>query len=357
MTLQVVAGFLGQAGLQHPANLYRNLVGAIGGKRSGAFRYDDFALTPSAGAMSLTVGPGDAVLMGTEAVTTQGAYYVWNNANEVLAWPASTSLPRIDSLILRVIDTDYGSDPAGSKATWEIVSGTPNASPVQVADSAFAPAGLYYHPGAWLRVANFQVPASSTNLAAATLTHFRRYARVGRHTMGLSTAFPSDAQLGDQFTVLDGSLAGALYLYQNGAWTLSAAQRRSFTPTLTATTTNPTIGTGSTRNGWYSIGPGPTCTYSFFVRMGTSGFAAGSGSYKISLPITAADANLGAFPAHGVCLLNDNSAGASSDGTCWIPAGDLSNLQFITGSNTVNNTTPWGWANSDYITGSITYPI
>jgi hypothetical protein len=357
VTLQVVAGFLGQSGLQHPANLYRNLVGALGGKRTGAFRYNDFALTPSGSNMSLVVGPGDAVLMGTENSTTQGGYYVWNNANETIAWPASTSQPRIDSLICRVIDTDYGADPAGSKAMWEVVSGTPAASPSAVPDSAFAPAGAYYHPGAWWRVANFQVPASASNLAAATLTHFRRYARVGRHTMGLSTAFPGDSQNGDQFTVLDGSLAGALYLYQNGAWRLSASERKSYTPTLSSTGTQPGLGSSPLQNGWYSIGPGPTCTFSWFLRFGTSGNNPGTGTYQIALPIAAADANNGTFPALGNCILNDASASVSYEGTSFIPASNLGVAQMIIGNNAVSNISPFTWANSDYFAGTITYPI
>lgn len=218
MTLQAVAGFLGQSGIQHPALLYRNFTSAFAGRRSGFYRYDDFTLTPNGAAMSLNIGRGDAFLMGTEGVSTQGGYYAWNNATETLAWPAAAGSPRIDSLILRVIDTDYGADAAGSKAVWEIVSGTPAGSPVAVADSAFAAAGAFYHPGAWLRVADFTVGAGITNLAAATLSHKRKYCRIGRHTIGLSSDFPSDAVLGDQFTPIDGTYAGVLYIYDGGTW-------------------------------------------------------------------------------------------------------------------------------------------
>lgn len=218
MTLQVVAGFLGQAGIQHPANLYRNLVGALGGKRSGFFRYNDFLLGPSGSGMTMNVGPGDAIIMGTEAVSTQGGYYVWNNAQEAFSWPAAVSLPRVDSLILRVIDTDYGADPAGSKATWEVVSGTPAASPTPVADSAFAPAGAFYHPGAWLRIADLTLGASITNLASATISHKRKYARLGRRTLCLAADLPSDAQQGDVATLLDGTTPNLSLTYNGSAW-------------------------------------------------------------------------------------------------------------------------------------------
>ena len=220
MTLQAVAGFLGQSGLQHPALLYRNFAGALAGKRTGAFRYNDFALVPSGSAMSLQIAAGDAVVMGTENTTTQGGYYVWNNTNETLSWPAAAGQPRVDSLILRVIDTDYGVDAAGSKATWEIVSGTPAASPVAVADSAFAPAGAFYHPGAWWRVADFTVPASATNLAAATLDHKRKYARIGRRALVLSTDIPGSPNPGDQITILDGTTPGLTLTYSQGNFVL-----------------------------------------------------------------------------------------------------------------------------------------
>lgn len=217
MALQAVAGFLGQSGLQHPANLYRNLVGSLGGKRTGAFRYDDFALIPSGAGMSLNIQAGEAIIMGTEAVTTQGGYYVWNNTTETLSWPAAVSLPRVDSLILRVIDTDYGADAAGSKAVWEVVSGTPAASPTAVADSAFAPAGAFYHPGAWWRVADFTVPASASNLAAASLNHRRKYTRIGRKTIALGIDLPTDSSLGEKAVRIDGD-PGAEYVYNGSFW-------------------------------------------------------------------------------------------------------------------------------------------
>ena len=361
MTLQAVAGFLGQSGIQHPANLYRNLVSGLAGKRSGFFRYNDFTLTPSGGAMSLQIGAGDAVLMGTEAVTTQGGYYVWNNATETLAWPASTSLPRVDSLILRVIGTDYGADPAGSKATWEVVSGTPAASPNPVSDSQFAPAGSFYHPGAWLRVADFTVPASSTNLAAATLSHKRKYARLGRHTMTLNADFPADPQTGDQVTVIDSSNPGGLYIYAGGGWVSVGGRRTSYTPALQASTTNPTLGTGSTALGWYFYGPGNTVTVGFFIQFGSSGVNAGSGQYLITLPV-AANAALGSGqPAMGAGMIRRSSGGDIRAATLYIPSSNLGVVSMVPDATggTIGATAPWSaaWAASDYLAGEITYPI
>lgn len=225
MTLQAVAGFLGQSGILHPANLYRNLVAGIHGRRSGFFRPGDFALTPSGSSMNITIGRGDAMLMGTESSTTQGGYYVWNNASETLAWPAAAAQPRIDSLILRVIDTDYGSDPAGSKAVWEIVSGTAAASPVRVSDSAFASAGAYYHPGAWYRVADVTVPAGITNLAAASITFGLNYTRQGRAQLVSSYGQePGDPQKGDLVQYNGGTHGGFVFNWNGTAWVPAGSQ-------------------------------------------------------------------------------------------------------------------------------------
>lgn len=215
MGLQTVPGFLGTAGLSHPVQLFRNQEAALCGRRTGAFRYGDFALTPSGSAMQLTIGAGDAFIMGTEQ-TTQGGYFAWSNASEVVAWPAAAGSPRVDSLVLRIIDTDYGSDASSPQALWQVVSGTPSGSPVKVPDVNFASGGANYRPGAWWRVADFLVPNGTTNLAAATLTHYRRYARIGRNVLCNFADLPSDAQIGDTAWLLDRTNVTATY---NGtAW-------------------------------------------------------------------------------------------------------------------------------------------
>lgn len=355
MTLQAVAGFLGQSGLQHPAKLYRNFSAAHSGRRSGAFRYNDFTLTPSGAAMSLNIGQGDAYLHGTEAVTDQGGYFAWNNTTETLAWPAAVSLPRVDSLILRVIDTDYGSDPAGSKATWEVVSGTAAASPTAVADSAFAPAGAFYHPGAWLRVADFTLGASITNLAAATVSHKRKYTRIGRHALVLGADLPSDAQLGDIVQLIDGN--GERKIYYNSAWnTVSQIVTGTYTPALTSSGTAPTMGTGATAEGRFTIFNGKWCTVRGTIQFGTASAAAGTGQYFVSLPfntsasITAGVANVGS------CYLRDSSVPAIAQGISYAAA-SVSTLSLVVNNTTVTAAAPWAWNNSDYISWTMTYEI
>lgn len=69
-----------------------------------------------------------------------------------------------------------------------------------------------------------------------------------------------------------------------GTWT-------SWTPALTAATTNPTLGTGSSVDGRY-FQIGKLVIASFTIQFGTSGFSAGSGEYRVSLPVAADTTNL-----------------------------------------------------------------
>jgi hypothetical protein len=62
-----------------------------------------------------------------------------------------------------------------------------------------------------------------------------------------------------------------------GAWT-------AYTPALTAATTNPTLGTASRASGGYTK-QGKTVNFWFAIVFGTSGFTAGSGAYRVSLPL------------------------------------------------------------------------
>lgn len=57
----------------------------------------------------------------------------------------------------------------------------------------------------------------------------------------------------------------------------------TYTPTLTATGTNPTLGTGPTQLGRWTK-EGTLATVAIYIALGSSGSAAGTGIYEISLP-------------------------------------------------------------------------
>lgn len=125
----------------------------------------------------------------------------------------------------------------------------------------------------------------------------------------------------------------------------------SYTPTLTASTTNPT---GWTQTGYY-IQSGKLITAQFSVVAGAS-MTAGSGQYRIALP-TAARAVLSAVPC-GTLELFDTSASDYRTAVGRIASGVGSYLTvFYSGVNTNNaqHAAPWAWANGDFISGTITY--
>src|SRR5688500_3969327 len=160
MGLQAAPAYIGQAGFQHPVELDRNLIEAIFG-RTGVVRVGHFVVSVGVGTRAIAVSPGQAVLVGTENAQ-QGAYFVWSDATETFLLGAAVGNPRIDSLILRVIDPQYGSITGQPRAELEVVQGVSAASPVQRPDSDFNPGGTYYRPGAWHRLSNIRVNTTDT---------------------------------------------------------------------------------------------------------------------------------------------------------------------------------------------------
>lgn len=82
-----------------------------------------------------------------------------------------------------------------------------------------------------------------------------------------------------------------------------------YTPDLSATTTNPTLGTGATQFGRW-IRQGTSATVAIFIEFGSTGASAGDGIYEISLP-SACPVDSDWFGAqeliggNGICVDND----------------------------------------------------
>jgi hypothetical protein len=171
MALQAAPAYIGDPTFEHPVELDRNILKAIFG-RSGLIKPGDFALTPVVGAMEANIGPGALFIVGTEA-DSQGGYFVWSDEDEDVPWPAPAGSPRIDSLIVRVKDNQYGSITGSPGAEWFVATGTPSGSPSAISDAEFEPGGDFYEPGAWYRVANWRVDPGDTQLqSGADLTAF-----------------------------------------------------------------------------------------------------------------------------------------------------------------------------------------
>lgn len=141
-------------------------------------------------------------------------------------------------------------------------------------------------------------------------------------------------------------------LMQPGAWT-------SYTPTLTAVTTNPTLGTGSEATGRYTqIGKTVIATARF--TFGTSGVNAGSGAYRISLPVSA-ETSTGLNFVTGSYWALDSSTNGVNIGITMVggTATDVRLFYPATWPNGASvemaSTAPWTWAASDQLRASFTY--
>jgi hypothetical protein len=126
----------------------------------------------------------------------------------------------------------------------------------------------------------------------------------------------------------------------------------TWTPTLTASTTNPTLGTGSSAAGRYGR-VNKEVYGNAQISFGTSGTNAGSGFYYVSLPVTAQASGvvIGTYQAY------DASTGTVDVG--MILADTTSRAAFyrngVGGNGVIGSTIPWAWAASDFIRIWFTY--
>ena len=136
-----------------------------------------------------------------------------------------------------------------------------------------------------------------------------------------------------------------------GAWT-------AYTPTLTASTTNPTLGTGSTASGAYCQ-IGKVVHFRARIEFGTSGMAAGTGDYYVSLPVTAWSGYPASFPI-GYVVIQDQSTGTRYNGLAVINSTTTVRLDMSsTNANSIAaaDASPMAWAASDDIWINGTYEI
>jgi hypothetical protein len=171
MGLQTIPAYVG--GLSHPVELDRRILRAQY-RKTGMTYVGAFNMTTVPGSMALNVGAGTAYLNGIETAQ-QGGYFVWSDAAENIPWPAASGQPRIDLLVLRVVDLQYGSDPGTSRAMWEVIQGTPAASPTAPNVSVLNFGNPNYRPGAVYVRATVRVDAGDTDLVGNTITALNEY--------------------------------------------------------------------------------------------------------------------------------------------------------------------------------------
>jgi hypothetical protein len=129
----------------------------------------------------------------------------------------------------------------------------------------------------------------------------------------------------------------------------------TYTSTLTAVTTNPTLGSGGSANGRYTLFGGKFCTLRGSIVFGTSGTNAGSGQYLIALPLAASSAITGGVPFVGSGVVR--CAGGLNVTTCFISSGSSNLAMLTTGGNNVASGAPGAWTINDYLSFTITYEI
>jgi hypothetical protein len=132
----------------------------------------------------------------------------------------------------------------------------------------------------------------------------------------------------------------------------------SYTPILTATTTNPTLGIGAiTSGGYWRVNQ--LVIYRFAVIFGSSGVVPGVGNYQISLPVTAALFGNYYMQVGGGTSFFDSSANAPYFANSWIETSTKLSILYQTGFNdTLNNvtaTTPVVPSALDSISGYVIY--
>jgi hypothetical protein len=141
-----------------------------------------------------------------------------------------------------------------------------------------------------------------------------------------------------------------------GAWVfLGQMLTGTYTSTLTAVTTNPTLGTGGSANGRYTLFGGKFCTVRGSIVFGTSGTNAGSGQYLIALPFAASTGITGGVPNTGAGVVR--CAGGLNVTTCFISSGSSNLAMLTTGGNNVASGAPGAWTINDYLSFTITYEI
>jgi len=129
----------------------------------------------------------------------------------------------------------------------------------------------------------------------------------------------------------------------------------TWTPTLTATTTNPTLGTSPTQTSLVWLN-GQHVTLWFQITFGSGAPTAGSGNYTIPLP-----AQYPALSGHiestlGTVRLVDTSTGAVRLAIATLNLAAQGITMRTTSDNAVvTNSAPWTWAAGDVIAGTISY--
>lgn len=267
----------------------------------------------------------------------QGAYPVTVSASETVTHDNGGATDRIDLIVVRV--RDDAADGSGQyTATVEIVKGTSATTPPAVPTNAIA---------AW----EVTVPAGRTaangGLSAANITKDRRsyISALGGVTPSLSASDVAGLYPGQYRHRRD---IDVLERYSGSSWAPVANPAdqtawSGYTPTWTASTTNPTLGNGTLNGKYKQIGKTVMVRVTFIVGSTTT---FGAGAWHFALPTQAAAQHPGCGYAYDV------SAGLYKPLSCYTPG---SAITVVSDGGIVASTVPWTWASGDQLFLSVVY--
>ncbi|MDP8961497.1 MAG: hypothetical protein M3N32_07790 [Actinomycetota bacterium] len=128
----------------------------------------------------------------------------------------------------------------------------------------------------------------------------------------------------------------------------------AYTPQLTATTTNPTLGTGAIAQGRY-YRMGKLVWAAARIEFGTSGTGAGSGVYRVSVPVACAQPFIDHRIRCGSGRLVQISPVASEIIACYFVGPTTFEMLADGVAGIVASGVPWAWEPSDRIQPWVLY--
>ena len=164
---------------------------------------------------------------------------------------------------------------------------------------------------------------------------------------GTAADTTSRLAVGSDYKILQALASEATGLTYGGGYT-------AYTPTWTATTTNPSLGNGTIVGGYRRIGD--VVDFYFVLTMGTT-TTFGTGSWRFTLPVAVADAN--------------NNYGyignALDSGTAWysgligsgaiIPSTTTFGMRNTADTSSISSTVPFTWATNDVLLFKGSYKV
>lgn len=123
----------------------------------------------------------------------------------------------------------------------------------------------------------------------------------------------------------------------------------NYTPALTATTTNPTLGAGSAVAGRWQRGPNGLITAAVYIQFGTSGTNAGSGNYRVSVPVNIDSGVDGSVDVGGGTIAT-NVGGATGAVTVRCQRATATTVRMLaTASGQIAHNVPHAWGANNTI--------